>query len=419
MGKFEINEIIDVESNHFDRQERIAWWDQARLKNARVMVVGAGAIGNEVLKNLALLGIGNIFIVDFDTISPSNLSRTVLFRKTDVGLKKSEVAAARVQELALVDDGKVDWFHGDLVWELGTGIYREMDIVLGCLDNIETRIAVNRNCWLMNTPWIDAGMKELGMRVEFYQPPQLPCYQCTLTNEQMENAGIRYSCDQFKKEAFDQGKMPTTQITSSIVAAIQVQEAIKYLSGQLVLTGKKIHYQGFNNDFDILTKRVNENCLAHVHYDEVVPLQLTNAITLKEFLEVISTPGYSGHGAALDFRGDRTFVESINCRFCAKTIKMMRPSFRIDVTETVCASCKSHNKSYALTNPQTETAKKTIEIFSLDNATSELLNMTLHELGVPFAHVVAVIDTKGQYRYYELEGDKPIILKQIHTSKTK
>jgi adenylyltransferase/sulfurtransferase len=416
MSKFEINEIIDFESNHFDRQERTSWWDQSRLKRARVMVVGAGAIGNEVLKNLALLGIGNIFIVDFDTISPSNLSRTVLFRKTDVGLKKAEVAAARVKELALADDCKIDWFHGDLVWELGTGIYSEMDIVLGCLDNVETRIAVNKHCWLTNTPWIDAGMKELGMRVEFYHPPQLPCYQCTLTNEQMENAGIRYSCDQFKKEAFDAGKMPTTQITSAIVAAIQVQEAIKFLNGQPVQTGNKIYYQGFNNEFDIIKKRVNESCLAHVHYDEIVPLPLTTAVTLKEFLEVISLPEHSGNGAALDFRGDRTFVESVSCRFCAKTIKMMRPAFRIDVTETVCSDCKEHNKTYALTDPQTETAKKTIELFSLENSSGEWLGMTLHAIGVPYAHVVAVIDTRGRYRYYELQGDKPVILQQILTS---
>jgi adenylyltransferase/sulfurtransferase len=419
MGKFEINEILDFETNHFDRQERIGWWDQARLKKARVMVVGAGAIGNEVLKNLALLGIGNIFIVDFDTISPSNLSRTVLFRKTDVGRRKAEVAAARVRELALADECNVEWFHGDLVWELGTGIYNEMDIVLGCLDNVETRIAVNRNCWLTNTPWIDAGMKELGMRVEFYQPPQLPCYQCTLTNEQFENVRIRYSCDQFKKEAFDQGKMPTTQITSSIVAAIQVQEAIKYLSKQAVHPGKKIHYQGFNNDFDIITKRVNATCLGHVHYDEIVSLPVTTQITLREFLEVISSPTHSGKGASLDFRGDRTFVETINCRFCAGTIKMMRPAFAINVTETVCSRCRGEHKSYALTNPETETVKKTKELFSLDNSSAELLGMTLNQIGVPYAHIVAVIDTNGQYRYYELGGDKQALLKDILSSKTK
>src|SRR3989337_2806378 len=126
MKKFNINSIISFEENPTDRQERISWWSQEKLKKAKVMVVGAGAIGNETLKNLALLGIGSIFIVDFDTISTSNLSRTVLFRKADVGKKKAEVAAERVRELAFNDDIKIDWFHGDLVWDLGTGVYNEM-----------------------------------------------------------------------------------------------------------------------------------------------------------------------------------------------------------------------------------------------------------------------------------------------------
>ena len=74
MKKFIVDKIIDNENNQFDRQQRIDWWSQEKLEKAKVMVVGAGAIGNETLKNLALLGIGNIFIVDFDTISTSNLS---------------------------------------------------------------------------------------------------------------------------------------------------------------------------------------------------------------------------------------------------------------------------------------------------------------------------------------------------------
>ena len=91
MGAFTV--VRNSEDNPFDRQERIEWWSQQKLRDARVLVVGAGAIGNETLKNLALLGVGNILICDMDTISTSNLSRTVLFRKEDTGKKKAETAA--------------------------------------------------------------------------------------------------------------------------------------------------------------------------------------------------------------------------------------------------------------------------------------------------------------------------------------
>jgi molybdopterin/thiamine biosynthesis adenylyltransferase len=219
---FYIKNLVDIDDNPFDRQERISWWDQEKLRNAKIMVFGAGAIGNETLKNLALLGIGNIYVVDFDTVSTSNLSRTVLFRRSDKGKKKAEIAATRTKEMSLLDDVNVYWFHGDAVWELGTGIFRLVNIVLGCLDNVETRFAINRQCWLANTPWIDAGIYELAGNVTVFIPPEPPCYQCAATKEQIAAARRRYSCDDFKRALLDEGKMPTVQITSSFVSAIQV-----------------------------------------------------------------------------------------------------------------------------------------------------------------------------------------------------
>ena len=189
---FKILNSEKIEDSYFDRQQRIDWWSQDRLKAAKVMVVGAGAIGNEVLKNLALLGIGRIFVVDFDTVSKSNLSRTVLFGKKDIGKRKASVAARVTQKMCLEDTARVDWFHGDLVWELGVGIYKEMDIVLGCLDNVEARLAVNRNCRLANVPWIDAGITKLRARVNPYSPEGV-CYQCNLSSARIEKSGQRYS----------------------------------------------------------------------------------------------------------------------------------------------------------------------------------------------------------------------------------
>ena len=85
------------DDDRYSRLRLIAWWDQERLARAKILVVGAGALGNEVLKNLALLGIGTTYVVDFDTIEPSNLARSVLFRVADRGRSKAEVAAERAR----------------------------------------------------------------------------------------------------------------------------------------------------------------------------------------------------------------------------------------------------------------------------------------------------------------------------------
>src|SRR5271167_4030844 len=76
--------VID-DQDRYSRLRLISWWRQERLRTARILVVGAGALGNEVVKNLALLGMGTTYLIDLDVVEPSNLSRSVLFREQDGG----------------------------------------------------------------------------------------------------------------------------------------------------------------------------------------------------------------------------------------------------------------------------------------------------------------------------------------------
>ncbi|MDH4136846.1 MAG: ThiF family adenylyltransferase, partial [Anaerolineae bacterium] len=91
--------VPDLRKDRLGTFEFISWWEREKVQAAKMMIVGAGALGNEVLKNLALMGVGHLFIVDFDTIEAANLSRSVLFRPEDNGKKKAEVAARRIKEL--------------------------------------------------------------------------------------------------------------------------------------------------------------------------------------------------------------------------------------------------------------------------------------------------------------------------------
>src|SRR5215212_166323 len=92
-------ELVIDDADRYGRLRLIPWWRQEKLAAARVLVVGAGALGNEVLKNLALLGVGTTLVIDLDTVEPSNLSRSVLFRAEDGGRPKAEAAAQRAREI--------------------------------------------------------------------------------------------------------------------------------------------------------------------------------------------------------------------------------------------------------------------------------------------------------------------------------
>lgn len=391
MGSFVIKK--SSEDNPFDRQERIEWWSQERLKNAKVLVVGAGAIGNETLKNLALLGIGNILVCDMDTISVSNLSRTVLFRKEDAGKKKAQTAALRTKEMSLEPNCSVDFFDGDIVWELGTGVFRYFDIILGCLDNVETRFALNRNCRLVSKPWIDAGISELSGNIKIFGAGEGACYQCFASEDELNATRMRYACDDFKKRMFSEHKMPTVQISSAIVSALQVQEAIKIILGKKALTGKKIYFQGTTGDFEIINMREDLDCLAHAAYNEIIETPLNNSITVREFLTFVSNPQLSGKNATLTF--DRQFLGSITCSYCGKKTIFNKPAFRLFIDEVKCSGCS-------------ETADRNnleyIEELSLKSA-ADLLDMTLEDIGIPKLHIISVRSGEGNYKYYELTGD--------------
>ena len=75
----------EVREDRFSRLRLISWWDQEKIANCRLLVIGAGALGNEILKNAALLGFTQVVVVDLDRIEESNLSRAVLYRSEDVG----------------------------------------------------------------------------------------------------------------------------------------------------------------------------------------------------------------------------------------------------------------------------------------------------------------------------------------------
>ena len=228
-------DLVVSDEDRFDRFRLIGWWDQERLSRAKVLVVGAGALGNEILKNLAMLGIGNVLVADLDRIENSNLSRSVLYREANNGQQKAEVAAKATREI--YPQMATHFFDGNVVYDLGLGVYRWADVVMGGLDNREARLSINRNCWKLGRPWFDGAIEQIQGCARVFVPDG-PCYECTMSETDWQLLQKRRSCNLLSQNEMELGKIPTTPTISSIIAGVQCQEAVKFCMGCLPLQEK-------------------------------------------------------------------------------------------------------------------------------------------------------------------------------------
>lgn len=156
-----------VKSRMYARQQLIDGWDQEVINNGVIMIIGVGALGCEIAKDFALMGIKKLILVDLDTIETSNLSRQMLFRPGDEGRAKAEVAAERLLEMNPYL--KVDYYFEKLQ-KLPMGVYEEADIVVGALDNFNARLDLNKICLRIKKPMVEGATHAFEGHVQIVIP---------------------------------------------------------------------------------------------------------------------------------------------------------------------------------------------------------------------------------------------------------
>ena len=266
---------LDITDDRYSRLELITWWDQDILKNAKILVAGCGALGNEIVKNLAMLGVGNICVADMDKVEESNLTRSILFRTEDKGLSKAEVICKRAEELN--SDISIKYFDGN-IFNFGLGVFKNFDLIIGGLDNREARLFINQSCWKINRPWIDGAIEVLTGVARMFIPPDNACYECTMSEIDYKLINKRKSCMLLGLDEINEGKIPTTPTIASIIAGVQVQEAVKYLHKRedlLVLNGKGFIFSGNNNDSYIIEYQKNADCPSHYTFEVIENINIS------------------------------------------------------------------------------------------------------------------------------------------------
>ena len=234
---------------------RIEWLDVERIRSSRCLVVGAGALGNEVVKCMVLAGFTDITVVDMDEIATSNLSRCLFFRENDVKAKKADAVAERAS--GMYSDVKVK----GIVSRIQDYDGWDHDIVMGCLDNISARLHVNSRAKYDRMPYVDGATDGFRGKVQVVLPDG-PCLECGMNKSHMKVLDTRFSCT--GSGVMFVPKVASEITTTSVIAAIQVREAMKILSGRSDLCIKDtMFYDGETGTMENLESSIGHDCPNH------------------------------------------------------------------------------------------------------------------------------------------------------------
>jgi len=368
-------------NERFSRQSQIHGWSQEVLSRAKLLIAGCGALGNEALKNLALLGIGTLGIIDFDLVEVTNLSRSVLFREIDVGQSKAHVAALRLAELN--PEIKVTPIHLDLTSELGAGTIADYDLVLGCLDNIEARWRLNRLCYSAGVSWIDAGIEATAGQIAYFDAHNGPCYECSMTSSMWQRLNEKRSCLLPVKRAAASPHIATSSIISSLLSSLQAQEAVAQLHHRfaplptrskwsVLQSGDRVSTSLAPYSISVMHAKRNDACLAHSdESSETIDLEVSPCqISVEQILARTNMD-------ALELDWD--IAIAFDCPTCG-TKPVCVPSFRVVASALTCPGC-CHPRRPEWQNRITRESK--------------LATRTLAELGTPPSAYLSLVTNHG------------------------
>lgn len=235
----------------YERQlliKQIGETGQNRLKQSKVVVIGAGGLASPVLTYLTCAGVGAITLADYDIVSESNLNRQFLYHEGDIGMPKAQRAKEVLSELnsEITIKSISEKLNENNILEVINGA----NVVIDCVDNVETRLLVNRACLKRNIPLVEGGVNGfygfvLAIKKEY------PCLEC-----------IGYSNTKLKRPG------PALGAVVGVIGSLQAVEGIKILLGlEGVLYGRMLQYDGFTAGFDTVEISRDMMCKAHNDLD--------------------------------------------------------------------------------------------------------------------------------------------------------
>ncbi|SPJ27920.1 HesA/MoeB/ThiF family protein [Falsiruegeria mediterranea] len=221
---------------------------QKRLKQARVLVIGAGGLGAPALQYLAAVGVGTIGVIDDDVVENANLQRQVIHRDADIGVPK--VFSAKMAMEAQNPNVTVRPYNRRLTADIAAELFADYDLILDGTDNFETRYLANETAVKLGKPLISGALAQWEGQLSVFHPADTgPCYQCIFP--EAPPPGLAPSCS----EAGVIGPLP------GVVGSMMAVEAVKLITqAGAVLKGEMLIYDALYGESRKITLSKRADC---------------------------------------------------------------------------------------------------------------------------------------------------------------
>lgn len=381
-----------------DSRSRLAGYDPQRLLAARVLIVGAGAIGQNLALDLALSGIGEIWIVDFDEFEPHNATRSPLFptpaESERWGRGKAPAVAHKLRERMTAPDGRVR-YAAAAIQDCGDLPLFEADLTLAAVDTQAARAHLAERAKLLGLPLLEAGFHGAQLNLAFFGGgPEGPCYRCGAP----DRVGA-FSCHRYALEADAAGVIPAVQTGAAALAAMQAEAAIMYLLGQQTLWDQRVYMDLRSLEARTVQLVRNERCPGVHHRPSVAgPLDVGADGLLSDLLRAVRerVPG------AVPRLGEPLVMRNF-CVSCGGLCEVAAPEWRWLLCP-LCADCGGGWPPAPGRMPGCS--------LLVDDEDEELLALTCRQAGLPPGAFVEV-DAEGDTCLLRLRGDLTDVLVEV------
>jgi adenylyltransferase/sulfurtransferase len=307
------------------------------------------------------MGFGNFTIVDFDPIEDSNLSRTTLFSKSDIGKSKAEIAAIALQQISLHESPNIQGINAK-IQEVGKQVFLGNDIVICCVDTMDARAYINDWCVRLQKPFFEMGFEKFTVQISFF-PNEKPTDACLREVIGFGDfAGTRQSCSKLKMADTKLAHIPTIQVAAALAGVFVATEIILFLKDESRLKNKVLQYAADYHRILEVNYPQSEKCHLHesVNYQVFETSLNAKTNTFKDLLTELKNK----HNSEFYINWNEEFIFSMECENCGKVMKIKKFKSEIYDNERWCADCQDKyneskgveakwliNKELFLTNP--------------------------------------------------------------------